>query len=91
MDLGLGEDAVPEAGVEVLPRHQINPATAKERRKLPLELQVTEPQDDAGREVDQEIDIARRAEVWPERRAEESELPDTPAVTEFRESGGVNG
>lgn len=49
--------------MEILPRYQIDPATAEERRKLPLELEVTEPQDDAGREVDQEIDVARRAEV----------------------------
>jgi len=76
--------------VEVLPRDQIDPTTAEQRGKLPLELEVAEPEDDAGREVDQKIDVTRRAEVRSERRAEEGEFPDTPAAAELRERGGVN-
>ena len=76
--------------MQELPRHEIDPPSAEELRKLPLQLEDSEAQDRPGLEIDQEVDIAVGPKIIPQRRAEDRKLTDSPPPAELCQALGID-
>ena len=75
-DEAAADNLVSEVPAQLLPRSDIDLATAEEMRQLILDVDHSEARGLPGLELDKNVDVARSVEGVSERRAEERKLAD---------------